>query len=139
MHGEWRRSGLWINVRVITKWRQPLRSSKNAKSPKETFVDIVRQDPVPRKRSKHSPTMRQCEKTCSGRPRKRRPTEMEFDHELRLWLKSKKSRKTHLDTRVEGGAAQSGRKIAHGVDVINTRRSAGTILTGCNYAGHCPK
>ena len=23
---------------------------------------------------------------------------MEFDHELRLWLKSKKSRKTHLDT-----------------------------------------
>ena len=30
---------------------------------------------------------------------------MEFDHELRLWLKSKKSRKTHLDTRVE--AAQS--------------------------------
>ena len=49
-------------------------------------------------------------KTCSGRPRKRRPTEMEFDHELRLWLKSKKSRKTHLDTRVE--AAQSDREIA---------------------------
>ena len=35
---------------------------------------------------------------------------MEFDHELRLWLKSKKSRKTHLDTRVE--AAQSDREIA---------------------------
>ena len=52
---------------------------------------------------------------------------MEFDHELRLRLKSKKSRKTHLDTRVEGGAAQSG-KIARGVDVISTRRSAGTIL-----------
>ena len=61
---------------------------------------------------------------------------MEFDHELCIWLKSKKSRKTHLDTRVEGGAAQSGRKIAHGVD---TGRSAGTILTGCNYAGHWPK
>ena len=45
---------------------------------------------------------------------------MEFDHELRLWLKLKKSRKTHLDTRVEGGAAQSGIKIARGVDVINT-------------------
>ena len=67
---------------------------------------------------------------------------MEFDHELRLWLKSKNSRKTHLDTRVEGGtalAAQSGKKIARGVDVINTGRSAGTILTGCNYAGHCTK
>ena len=44
---------------------------------------------------------------------------MEFDHELRLWLKSKKSRKTHLDTCVEGGAAQSGRKIARGVDENN--------------------
>ena len=76
-------------------------------------------------------------KTCSGRPRERRPTEMEFDHELRLWLKSKKSRKTHLDTRVE--AAQSDREIARGMDVINTGRSAGIILTGCNYAGHCPK
>ena len=61
---------------------------------------------------------------------------MEFDHELRLWLKSKKSRKTHLDTRVE--AAQSDREIARGMDVINTGRSAGIILTGCNYAGHCP-
>ena len=64
---------------------------------------------------------------------------MEFDHELRLWLKSKKSRKTHLDTRMEGGAAQSGRKIVRGMDVLNTGQSAGTILTGCNYAGHCPK
>ena len=64
---------------------------------------------------------------------------MDFDHELRLWLTSKKSRKTHLDTRMGGGAAQSGRKIARGMDVINTERSAGTILTGCNYAGHCPK
>ena len=61
---------------------------------------------------------------------------MEFYHELCLWLKSKKSRKTHLDTRVE--AAQSDR-VAHGMDVINTGRSAGIILTGCNYAGHCPK
>ena len=43
---------------------------------------------------------------------------MEFDHELRLWLKSKKSRKTHLDTRVEGRAVQSGRKIQRGMDVI---------------------
>ena len=59
------------------------------------------------KRSKHSAD---SAKTCSGRPRKRRPTEIEFDHELRLWLKSKKSRKTHLDTRVE--AAQSDREIA---------------------------
>ena len=57
-----------------------------------------------------------AKKTCSGRVRKRRPTEMEFDHELRLWLKSKKSRKTHLDTRVEGGATQSSRKIARSVD-----------------------
>ena len=66
---------------------------------------------------------------------------MEFDYDLRIWLKSKKSRKTHPDTRVdvEGGAAQSGRKIARGVYVINTGWSAGTILTGCNYAGHWPK
>ena len=63
---------------------------------------------------------------------------MEFDHELHLWLQSKKSRKIHLDTRVEGGAAQNGR-IVRGMDVINTGWSAGTILTGCNYAGHCPK
>ena len=56
---------------------------------------------------------------------------MEFDHELRLWLKSKKSRKTHLDTRMEGVAAQSSRKIARSVDVINTGQSAGTSLTGC--------
>ena len=62
---------------------------------------------------------------------------MEFDHELRLWLKSKKSRKTHLDTCVE--AAQNDREIARSMDVINTRRSAGIILTGCNYVGHCPK
>ena len=34
---------------------------------------------------------------------------------LCLRLKSKKSRKTHLNTRVEGGAVQSGRKIARGV------------------------
>ena len=39
---------------------------------------------------------------------------MEFDHELRLWLKSKKSRKTHLDTRVE--AVQSDREIARGME-----------------------
>ena len=62
---------------------------------------------------------------------------MEFDHELRLWLKSKKSRKTHLNTRVE--EAQSDREIARGMDVINTGWSAGIILTGYNYAGHCPK
>ena len=62
---------------------------------------------------------------------------MEFNHELRLWLKSKESRKTHLDTRVE--AAQSDRKIACGMDVINTGRLTGIILTGCNYAGHCPR
>ena len=55
---------------------------------------------------------------------------MEFDHELRLWLKSKKSGKTHLDTRVE--AAQSDREVARGMDVINTGRSARIILTGCN-------
>ena len=61
---------------------------------------------------------------------------MEFDHKLRLWLKSKKSRKTHLGTCVE--AAQSNREIARGRDVINTGWSAGIILTGCNYAGHCP-
>ena len=99
---------------MITKWCQPLRSSKNAKPPKEAFIDIVWQDPVPRKSSKHSADS--AKKTCLGHPRKRRPTEMEFNHELRLWLKSKKSRKTHLDTRVE--AAQSDTKIARGTDVI---------------------
>ena len=62
---------------------------------------------------------------------------MEFDHELCLWLKSKKSRKTLLDTRVEGGVERW--KNSAWVDVINTGRSAGTILTGCNYAGHCPE
>ena len=62
---------------------------------------------------------------------------MEFDHELCLWLMSNKSTKTHLDTRVE--AAQSDREIARGMDVIITGRSAGIILSGCNYAGHCPK
>ena len=56
---------------------------------------------------------------------------MELDHELRLWLRSKKSRKTHLDTHVVGG--QSGRKIARS---MNTGRS---IMTGSNYAGHCTK
>ena len=40
---------------------------------------------------------------------------------------------------MEGRAAQSGRKIARGVDVIYTGQSAVTILTGCNYAGHRPK
>ena len=59
---------------------------------------------------------------------------MVFDHELCLWLKSKK---THLDTCVE--AAQSDRKILLGVDVINTGRSAGIILTGCNYSEHSPE
>ena len=54
---------------------------------------------------------------------------MEFNHELCLWLKSKKERrKTHLDTRVE--AVQSDRKIVRGMDVINTGQSAGIILTG---------
>ena len=43
---------------------------------------------------------------------------MKFDHEHRLWLKSKKSRKMHLNTCVEGRAAQGGRKIPCGVDVI---------------------
>ena len=68
---------------------------------------------------------------------------MELDHklrlELRLWLKSKRAGRLTSDTRVEGRAAQSGRKIAHGVDVIYTGQSAVTILTGCNYAGRCPK
>ena len=49
----------------------------------------------------------------------------------------KECRKTRLYTHVE--AVQSDRKIAHGMDVINTGRSARIILTGCNYAGHCPK
>ena len=68
------------------------------------------------KRSKHSAD---SAKTCSGRPRKRRPTEMEFDHELRQWLKSKKSRKTHLDTRVEATQSASDRdsEIARGMNV----------------------
>ena len=37
----------------------------------------------------------------------------------------KEQGKTHLNTRVEGGAAQSGRKIAYSVDVINIRQSLG--------------
>ena len=68
-----------MDQRVITKWYQPLRYSKKARPPKKAFVDIVCQDPA-RKRSKHSPTVH----ACSGRPRKRRPTKMEFDHELHL-------------------------------------------------------
>ena len=36
-------------------------------------------------------------------------------------------------------AGQSGTKIACGVDEIITGWSAATILTRCNYAGHCPK
>ena len=39
---------------------------------------------------------------------------MEFDHELRLWLKSKNSRKTHLDTRVEGGTALAAQSVVSG-------------------------
>ena len=62
---------------------------------------------------------------------------MEFesdDHKLCLWLRVKKEQEdSPRHTRVEGGAEQ----IARGVDVTNTGRSAGTILTGCNYAGHC--
>ena len=50
---------------------------------------------------------------------------MEFDHELRLWLKSKNSRKTHLDTRVEAAQSDSRNSARH-----NTGRSAGIILTG---------
>ena len=89
-----------VDQRVINKWCQPLRSSKNAPPPpppppKEAFVDIVWQDPVPRKRSSTRRRRDSAKKTCSGRPRKRRPTEMEFDHklrlELRLWLKSKRA------------------------------------------------
>ena len=68
---------------------------------------------------------RQCEKDLF-RTSARRPTEIEFDHELHLWLKSKKSRKTHLNTRVE--AAQSDREMARGMDVINTGLLAGIIL-----------
>ena len=95
-------NGVEVDQRVITKWRQPLRSSKNAKPPKETFVDIVRQDPVPRMHSKHSPTTT-VQKDLFRMSTKRQLTEMEFDHELRIWLKLKNSRKTHLDTLVEGG------------------------------------
>ena len=78
------------------------------------FASIYRYCVAGSSSSKHSAD---SAKTCSGRPRKRRPTEMEFDHELRLWLKSKKSRKTHFDTRVE--AAQSDREIARGMDVLD--------------------
>ena len=64
---------------------------------------------------------------------------MEFesdDHKLCLWLRVKKEQEdSPRHTRVEGGAEQ----IARGMDVTNTGRSAGTILTGCNYAGHCLK
>ena len=61
---------------------------------------------------------------------------MEFDHELRLWLKSKKSSTSTLAWKAGQRRAV---EIARGVDVINTGQSAVTILTGCNYAGHCPK
>ena len=59
---------------------------------------------------------------------------MEFDHELRRWLKSKKSRKTHLDTRVE--AAQSDREIARGMDA---GRSAGIPDVIMPSMIHCPE
>ena len=66
---------------------------------------------------------------------------MEFesdDHELCLWLRVEKKQEDSPPS-LACKAGQSGTKIACGMDVINTRRSAGTILTGCNYAGHCPK
>ena len=65
------------------------------------------QDAVPRKRSKHSPMT--VQKKLVGRPCKRWPTEMEFEsdnHKVCPWLRVEKSRKTHFDTRVEGGAEQ---------------------------------
>ena len=130
---------LVMDERVITEWCQPLRSSKNAKPPKEAFV--YRQFLCGRIQfleSARSTHRLQCEKeACSGRLCKRQPTEMEFDHELHLWFRSKKSRKITLTLVWKDG--QSGRKITHSVDVINTGRSAGTILSGCNYAGHWPK
>ena len=131
--GEWRRSSLMMDQRVITKWCQPLHSSKNAK---DAFVDIVWQDPVPRKCSKHSLTVR---KRLVRDVREKGGRLKWISITSSVYGSSRKSRKTHLDAHMEGGAAQSGRKIAHGVDVINTERSAGTILTECSYAGYCPK
>ena len=114
--GEWGRSSLMMDQHVITKWCQPLRSSKNTTTPKEAFVDIVRQDPVPRKCSKHSLTVRKI----LVRDVREKGSRLKWSSITSSVYGSsrKKSRKTHLDTRVEGGAVQSGRKIARGVDVI---------------------
>ena len=108
---------------MITKCHQPLHSSKNTKK------GICRYCVAGSSSSKVLEALADsAKKTCLGRPRKRQPTEIEFDHELHLWLKSKKSRKTHLDIRVEGGAAQSGRKIAPKLgEVLTTKTEDGNI------------
>ena len=123
---------------MITEWCQPLRSSKNANPPKrqlsiDTFCVAGSSS------SKHSLiTVGLLDVRAKGGQLKWSLNQTITSSVYRSG--SKKSRKTHLDTHktVEGGAENS-RKIAHGVDVPNTRRSAGTILTGCNYAGHGPK
>ena len=112
---------------------QPLHSSKNAKtSMRHLSILCGRIQLLKRARS----TRRQLEKDLSV---KKAANRNGVRSQALSMAQVEKSRKTHLNTRVEGGAAQSGRKIACGVDVINTGRSAETILTGCNYAGHCPK
>ena len=87
----------WIvPARVITKWCQPLRSYKNAKKKQRGILSIL--SGRIQFLERYLPTVRKIlvRDVCG----KRQPTEMEFDHELHRWLKSKKSRRTHLDTRV---------------------------------------
>ena len=126
-----RRRSLVMDQRVITRWCQPLRSSKNVKPPKEAFVDrravFVWQDPVPRNRSKHSPITER--KRLVGRP----PTKNGVRSRA---LSMAQGRKTagRLTSTFAWKAGQNGRKIARSVDVIPD-----SILTGCNYVGRCPK
>ena len=123
---------------MMTEWCQPLRSSKNAKPPK-------RQLSIDRFCVAGSSSLEALSDYSGivGRPHKGGRLKWSLNRTITSSVYrsgSKKSRKTHLDTHktVEGGA-ENGRKTEHGMDVPNTRRSAGTILTGCNYAGHGPK
>ena len=78
-----------MDQRVITEWCQPLRSSKNVKPPKEAFFD--RQFCVAGSSSSKAleALVNYSVKKLVVRPYKR-PTKMEFDYELCLWLRVEK-------------------------------------------------
>ena len=108
---------LVMDERVITERCQPLRSSKNAKPPKRHLsIDSFCVAGSSSSKALEALADYSEKMTCLGHLRKRQLTEMEFDHELHLWFRSKKSRK--LTSTLAWKAGQSGRKITHGVDVI---------------------